>query len=85
MPFTNGRQDTSSGGNDASDSKSVLPNEQEQKKGQEMARILEENLIRQNHKQQDLLKQTDPSVYDARDYDTSHVIPSESSNPAHCS
>lgn len=66
-----------------SKSKSVFPSNEDQKKGQEMAKILWGDLIKQNHEQRDLVRQTDPNVYDARENDTPESSePSESSGPA---
>lgn len=61
----NGIANVSGAGVESKKSISVLPSKKDEAKGQEMVKELENDLIQQNHHQRNLLKQTDPKVYDA--------------------
>ncbi|RYO85573.1 hypothetical protein DL766_005870 [Monosporascus sp. MC13-8B] len=51
----------------------AMPSNEEQRKGQQMAKDLEKILIRQNHEQQGKVEMTDPGVYDARNHSGAEV------------
>ena len=61
---SNGVVRVSNAGGQSKQSVSTLPSKNDEAKGQEMVKELENDLI-QNHHQRNLLKQTDPKVYDA--------------------